>query len=241
MRPAIADDGNELEFCSTCAFSAACRAAGYDKQALLELHCLVEHAGPYRAGETIFREGTPFTSIAAVRAGTVKTRVIDSDGREHVHGFFLPGEVIGLNAIHSARYPCDAIALDTVTLCRFSFPMMAVLARKLPGLQAQLFRLLSQDIGKALVVAGDYSADDRLAAFLVSMSRRSAARGFPPNQLSLAMSRADIGNYMRLASETVSRVLRRLQDEGKIAVDGRSIEILDPPAMQAMAATVLRD
>ena len=135
-------------------------------------------------GEHIFREGDPFDAIAAVRAGTVKTYVNDSEGREQVQGFFLPGEVIGLNAISSARYPCNAVALDPVMLCRFSFPDIAALATRMPGLQQQLFRLLSQDIGKAALLAGNYTADERLAAFLVSLSRRYAARGFLAHALS---------------------------------------------------------
>ena len=91
-----------------------------------------------------------------MRAGTVKTYVIDSEGREQVLGFYLPGEVIGLNAISQARYPCNAVALDTVMLCRFSFPKIAVLATRVPGLQQHLFRLLSEDIGKAALLAGEF-------------------------------------------------------------------------------------
>src|SRR6478609_3746550 len=162
----IADDGDAFRFCSTCAFSATCLAQGFDKSRLEELHMLVAHVGPFQEGEHIFREGDPFEAIAAVRVGTVKTYVTDNEGREQVLGFFLPGEVIGLNAISHARYPCDAIALDTTMLCRFSFPKMALLATRLPGLQAQLFRLLSRDIGRAALLAGDWSADQRLAAFL---------------------------------------------------------------------------
>lgn len=236
----IADDGDELRFCSTCAFSSACLSEGYDKSALGELHCLVEHTGAYRAGEPIFREGEPFNAIAAVRAGTVKTFVIDAEGREQVLGFFLPGEVIGLNAIHSERYPCNAVALDTVMLCRFSFPMMATLAQRMPGLQGQLFRLLSQDIGKATLLAGDYSADQRMAAFLVTLSRRYAQRGFSPSRFALTMARTDIANYLRLASETVSRVLRRFQDEGLLLVERREVAILDMDRLGALAQPVLR-
>ena len=109
----IADDGDALRFCSTCAFSDACLSQGFDKSSLNDLHVLVEHIGPFAEGEHIFREGDEFTAIAAVRAGTVKTYVLDPAGHEQVLGFFLPGEVIGLNAISQSRYPCDAIALDT--------------------------------------------------------------------------------------------------------------------------------
>ena len=237
----IADDGDDFTFCSTCAFSSACLAEGYEKNVLRDLHVLVEHAGPFHEGDHIFREGDPFNAIAAVRAGTVKTYVTDAAGREQVLGFFLPGEVIGLNAIHSSRYPCNAVALDTVTLCRFSFPMMATLASRMPELQRHLFNLLSQDIGKASVLAGNFTADERLAAFLVMLSRRFAERGFSPFRMRLTMARTDIANYLRLAPETVSRVLRRLQEEGVLKVDRRDLEILDPAALNALAHNVLRD
>ena len=237
----IADDGDELNFCSTCAFSAACMSEGYDKRQLRDLHVLVDHVGPFREGDHIFREGDPFNAIAAVRAGTVKTYVNDASGREQVLGFFLPGEVIGLNAIASSRYPCNAVALDTVMLCRFSFPMMATLAGRMPGLQRHLFNLLSQDIGKASLLAGNFTADERLAAFIIMLSRRFADRGFSSTRMRLTMARTDIANYLRLAPETVSRVLRRLQDEGVLKVDRRDMEILRPAALEQLAHHVLRD
>lgn len=239
-KPPIADDGDALHFCSTCAFSAACVEQGYDKSKLGELHVLVEHVGPFAEGAHLFREGDRFEAIAAVRAGTVKTYVNDSEGREQVLGFFLPGEVIGLNAISSERYPCNAVALDSVMLCQFSFPGIAALATRLPGLQQQLFRLLSQDIGKAALLAGNYTADERMAAFLVSLSRRYQARGFSPRRFRLTMTRTDMANYLRLASESVSRGFRRLQDEGLVRVDRREIELTDPAKLEAMASSILR-
>ena len=236
----LADDGDPLRFCSTCAFSQACLDQGMDKRALMDLHVLVEHVGPFHAGEHVFREGDPFDAIAAVRAGTVKTYVVDRDGREHVLGFHLPGEVIGLDAIDGEHYPCNAVALDTVMLCRFSFPKIAVLAAQVPGLQRQLFRLLSRDIGRAALLAGDWSADQRLAAFLIGLSRRLAARGFSPNRFQLSMPRTDIANYLRLAPETVSRVLRRFQHEELVHVDRRELEIADRRGLEALAAPILR-
>ena len=238
--PAAADDGDALHFCSTCAFSDACLSQGYDKSALVDLHVLVEHVGPLREGEHIFREGDEFNAIAAVRAGTVKTYVLDASGHEQVLGFHLPGEIIGLNAISQSRYPCNAVALDTVMLCRFSFPKMALLATRMPGLQAQLFRLLSEDIGKASLLAGDFSADERMAAFLVALSRRFARRGFSATRLHLTMTRTDIANYLRLAPETVSRVLKRMQDDGVLSVDRREVELLRRDALEELAAPILR-
>lgn len=236
----LADDGGPLEFCSTCAFSQACLAQGMDKASLGELHMLIEHVGPLAPGDHAFREGDRFEAIAAVRGGTVKTYVVDADGREHVLGFHLPGEIIGLNAIDGDVYPCNAVALDTAMLCRFSFSRLSVLAARLPGLQQQLFRLMSRDIGTATQLAGDWSADQRMAAFIIGLSRRLAARGFSANRFQLTMARTDIANYLRLAPETVSRVLKRFQDEGLLSVDRRELEIRDRPRVEALAAPMLR-
>ena len=235
------DDGDVLRFCSTCAFSQACLSEGMDKAALRELHVLVEHVGPIRAGAHIFRAGDRFDAIAAVRSGTVKTSRVDRDGREQVLGFQLPGEIIGLSAIDRGRYPCNAIALDSVQLCRFSFPKIALLARRLPGLQKRLFGLLSRDIGYAERLSGDHSADERMAAFLIDLSQRLAARGFAANRFQLTMPRTDIANHLRLAPETVSRVLRRFQDEGRIRVRGREVELKDATGLARTAEPMLGD
>lgn len=239
-RHILADDGDTLRFCSTCAFSQACLSQGMNKNALMDLHVLVEHVGPLHAGEHVFRAGDPFEAIAAVRTGTVKTYTVDREGREHVLGFHLPGEVIGLNAIDTDIYPCNAVALDTVMLCRFSFPKISMLAARLPGLQQHLFRLLSRDIGNAALLSGDWSADQRMAAFLVGLSQRLAARGFSPNRFQLTMARTDIANYLRLAPETVSRVLKRFQDDGLLKVDRRELELVGRGQLEALAEPILR-
>jgi len=236
-----ANDGDDFRFCSTCAFSQACMDEGLDKTALRDLHVLVEHVGPLHAGDFIFREGERFNAIAAVRGGTVKTFLIDRDGHEQVLGFHLPGEVIGLNAIHDERYPCHALALDTVMLCRFSFQKMAHLAARLPNLQQHLFRLMSRDISAASLFAGDHSADERMAAFLLSLSRRLTARGFSAQRFHLTMSRTDIANYLRQAPETVSRVLRRFKQDGLLRIHQRDVEILDLARLETLAAAVLRN
>ena len=233
------DDGDEQTFCSSCVFGSVCLPAGVSKLSLRELHMLVEHVGPYRAGAHIFRTGERFGAIFAVRGGIVKTRIIDEAGQEQVLGFHLPGEMVGLNAIHPAKYPCDAVALDTVFVCRFSFPALATLATRMPRVQEELFRLLSADIGKASLLSGDYSADERLAAFLLGIADRFAARGYSSRVFRLAMSRTDVANYLRLASETVSRVLRRLQRDGLIRVAGREVELLDRAALAVLARNIL--
>jgi CRP/FNR family transcriptional regulator, anaerobic regulatory protein len=235
----IADDGDAIRFCSTCAFSNACMAEGLDKSALRDLHMLVEHIGPLAAGTHLFRTGERFGAIAAVRSGMVKTCRVDREGREQVLGFHLPGEIVGLSAIDGERYPCDAIALDEVQLCHFSFPKIALLATRLPGLQQQLFRLMSRGIGHAERLSGDHSADERIAAFLVDLSRRLHARGFSSSRFELTMPRTDIANYLRLAPETVSRVLRRFQDEGLVRVLRRQIELANPTRLETLAQAMM--
>ena len=228
------DDGDELRFCSACAFSEACLSVGYGKRELSQLHCLVEHVGPVRAGSYAFRMGDPFRAIYAVRSGMVKTCVIDAEGREQVLGFHLPGEVVGLNGIYPDRLPCDAIALESTQLCRFSFPAMSALAARLPALQQHLFRLLSKELGTTAQLAAGHSSDERVASFLLDLGDRYAARGFPGSLFRLSMPRGDIANYLRLAPETVSRVLGRLRSQGVIEIDGRMVELLDRTALSVL-------
>ncbi|KRE89083.1 transcriptional regulator [Frateuria sp. Soil773] len=235
----IADDGDEVHFCRTCAFAGACIAVGYGKPELAALHCLVEHVGPYHGGEFIFRNGDPFRAIYAVRAGTVKTSLIDRDGHEQVLGFYLPGEVIGLNAIYPDQFPCDAVALETSHFCRFSFPAMSALAARMPAVQQQLFRLISKELGTASLLAGDHSADERMAAFLTDLGERYAARGFSGTRFRLSMSRGDIANYLRLAAETVSRVLGRFRSQGLIQIEGRELLLRDPAGLRGIGQGLL--
>lgn len=235
----IAHDGDELHFCSTCAFSGACLAMGYGKPELLELHCLVEHTPVYRAGEYVFRTGDPFRAILAVRSGMVKTSRVDRKGREQVLGFYLPGEVIGLDAIYPDRLPCDAIALEDTVFCRFSFPAISALATRLPAVQRQLFQMISKELGMASLLAGDHGVDERLAAFLVDLGDRYAARGLSATQLRLSMRRSDIANYLRLAAETVSRSLRRFRAREWLRIEGRDVTLLQPAKLREMASCVL--
>lgn len=232
----LSDDGDATHFCTTCAFSQVCAASGYGKPELRELHCLVEHAPTLAAGAHIFRTGDAFRAIYAVRAGSVKTVWVDADGREQVLGFYLPGEMIGLNAIYPEQYPCDAIALEPTQLCRFSFPAMSALAARLPSVQKHLFRMLSKEIGTASLLAGDHTADQRVAAFLMDLSERLAQRGFSPTELHLSMSRSDIANYLRLAAETVSRVLGRFRDQHLLQIDSREVRLLDAARLRDVAS-----
>lgn len=226
-------------FCTQCALEHSCQGREADRLARQELHGLARQLGPYPAGTFLFREGDPFQSVSTVYRGSVKTFVVDACGREQVLGFFQSGEMIGLNAIHETRYPCNAVALETVTLCNASFPAVAQLATRSPALQAQLFRLLSQGIRKASLMAGDFTADERVAAFLMMLRAHQVKIGGTPQLLDLAMSRADIASYLRLAAETVSRVMQRFHNDGLIHVARRRVELLDLTRLDALARVVL--
>jgi CRP/FNR family transcriptional regulator, anaerobic regulatory protein len=210
-----------------------------ERSALRDLHVLVEHAGPLQAGAHAFRQGDDFDAICAVRAGMVKTFTVGRDGREQVLGFHLPGELIGLNAIEDQRYPCNAVALNTVTLCRFSFSGIAELAARLPALQQVLFPSLSRDIGAAERLGGDWTAEQRRAAVLIGLSRRLQARGFARDRFELTMARTDIANDLRLAPETVSRVLKRFQAEQLVQVHRRDLRLADYERLAGLASPVL--
>lgn len=222
----------DLDFCKTCALYHACAMVGFGEPALSPLHGLMEHLGPFRAGSIIIHQGDPFDAVFAVRAGGVKTCRRGEAGAEQVLGFHLPGEVVGLKAIYPGTFPCDVVALDDTFLCRFPFRAMSLLAARQPDVQQHLFRLISRELHAGVACAGEYSADARMAAFLVNLAQRSGQRGASSTRLRLCMSRGDIANYLNLAGETVSRVLARFRDRNLIEVRGRHLRLVDPAALR---------
>ncbi len=205
---------------------------GYGKRDLAALQCLVEHAPPLAEGEHVVRRGEPFRAIYAVRTGSVKASLFSRDGREQVLGFYLPGEVVGLNGIYPDCYPSDAIALERSTFCRFSFPAMSDLAATLPAVQQHLFRMLSRELGMASRLAGDHTADERVAAFLLDLGHRHGQHGLSDTVFQLSMSRSDVASHLRLAPETVSRVLSRFRAKGWVSVAGRRVQLRDVEALR---------
>jgi len=181
-------------------------------------------------GEYLYRVGDPFHSLFAIRSGSTKNCEITADGSVQITGFHLAGELLGMDAISSEQHPCDVVALETTEICELPFDKLEALANEVPGLQHQLWRLMSREIADEeiqLVMLGRMKAEERLATFLLSFSRRLQKLGNSSSVLRLPMSRHDLGDYLGLALETVSRLFSRFQEEKLITVQGRNIKLLD--------------
>lgn len=225
--------------CQDCSLYQLCLPVGIDQAELRELDRIIKRRRPIQRGDHLFVNSDAFHSIYAVRSGSLKTYSLTADGREQVTGFFLPGEIVGLDAIGSGQHTCAARALETTSVCEIPFAELETLGERLPSLPKQMLRIMSKEMHHdqlLLMLLGKRTADERLAAFLLSLSQRFGQRGYSPSEYNLSMSRNDIGNYLGLAVETVSRLFSRLQDEGILAARGRNVRILDTPRLRQLAA-----
>jgi len=223
--------------CRSCSLRDLCLPLGLGADDMQKLESIVHSRGPIRSGEHLFREGDAFHALYAVKSGAVKTYTIDNQGREHVLGFHIAGELAGLDGIHSGRNRCNAVALQTTSVCAVPFARLEQVIHEVPGLQAQMLRIMSRELSASAQLATDHTAEERLAGFLVGLSKRYTRRGLPPNLLSLPMPRRDIASHLRLATETVSRLFARFQEDGLVAVRRREVEILDAGALNALGAS----
>jgi len=200
------------------------------------LEDIVKHTRPLHRGDLLFRSGDRFRSLYVVKTGSLKSFAPSPDGGEQVLGFHLPGEVIGLDAIDRRTHSCYAKVLETSSICEIPFQRLEELTAIIPGLQHQLYRLLSKEIGHDtdMLLLGRKSAEERLAAFLLNMSKRLQRRGLSPTDFHLSMSRHEIGSYLGLAVETVSRIFTRFQDDRLLGVERKHIELFDLDALEAL-------
>lgn len=213
--------------CSTCNLVEFCLPMGLKPHELERMDGLVTRSDSLHEGDHLFRVGDPFKAVYAVRAGSFKTHCVDAEGREHVLGFHYTGELLGLEAIHPGRHLCNAVALETAAVCILPYGELNDLAGEIEGLRSQFIKLMSKDLAGSAALAGDFTAEERLAAFLVGLSRRFQNRGLSAREFNLSMSRRDIANYLRLAPETVTRVLTRFEKDDIIAVERRTVQLLD--------------
>ena len=216
--------------CNDCNLSPICLPLAVEPDELNQLDTIIHRGRPLKRGEHLFRASEPFTSVFAVRSGAMKTYENSMDGDEQVTGFYLPGEIVGMDGISSSHHVSNAKALETATVCEIPFSRFEELSIKIPSLQRHFFSLMSQEIRSERelhMLLGKKTADERVAALILSMSARHQHRGLNGAAFRLPMSRNDIANFLGLAVETVSRIFTRFQQLRLISVDGREVNILD--------------
>lgn len=221
--------------CTTCAMRKVCVPSGLNPAEIARLEDYIYPKRRIGRGQHLYRAGDAFGSLYAVRSGFVKISTVTDDGREQVTGFHMMGEVIGMDAIGGGQHASDAIALEHTDVCEIPFASLENLAHDMPALQRKLYHMMSQEIQherEAMLLLGTMRAEDRVASFLLNLGRRYEARGFSALRFFLRMSRADIGSYLGLRLETVSRLFSRFQAEGLLRVDNKSVEILDPDGLK---------
>jgi CRP/FNR family transcriptional regulator len=223
--------------CSSCNLRELCLPAGFTAQQLKRLDTLVEARRTVRRGTTLFRCGDRFDALYAVRTGFFKTRVSTDDGRDQVTGFQMAGELLGLDGIGSDRCHCDAVAIEDSQVCVIGYHPLEKLMREFSALQRQFHKVMSREIVRdqgVMLLLGSMRAEERVAAFLLNLSQRMQARGFSPSALVLRMTREEIGTYLGLTLETVSRCFSRLHDDGVLDVRQRHIRIVDGVALHKL-------
>jgi CRP/FNR family transcriptional regulator len=227
--------------CSNCNLRELCLPVGFSEPELERLDTLVATRRSLRRGELLFHSGDPFESLYAVRTGFFKTRVSSQDGRDQVTGFQMAGELLGLDGIGADRHTCDAVALEDSQVCVIPYGQLEALSREFSELQRQFHKIMSREIVRdhgVMLLLGSMRAEERLAAFLLNLTQRLRSRGFSPSSLVLRMTREEIGTYLGLKLETVSRCFSKFQEDGILAVKQRHIQVLDPAALQRIVGSV---
>jgi CRP/FNR family transcriptional regulator len=223
--------------CSNCNLRELCMPVGLNEAELRRIDELVAHRRSIKRGGTLFRNGEVCTSLFAVRTGFFKTSLTTEDGRDQVTGFQMAGEIIGLDGIVNEQHTCDATALEDAEVCVMPFDRIEDISREVGALQKHVHRIMSREIVRehsVMLLLGGMRAEERLAAFLLNLVQRLQARGFSSQELILRMTREEIGSYLGMKLETVSRTFSRFADEGLIEVRQRHIHILDDQALKRL-------
>ena len=223
--------------CSNCSLAELCLPHGMSGQDIEKLDEIVKRQHPYQPGQHVFRAGDNSRSLFAVRSGALKSYCTTENGDEQVLGFTLPGELAGLDGMSDGSYASSLVVLETTSVCELPYERLEDLCHSLSGLNRQLMRVVSREITAdqgMLLLLGKRNAEERLAAFLLSLSSRYSSRGLSTTEFNLPMSRQDIGNYLGLAIETVSRLFASFQKDGLLKVNRRQVVLVDIPRLRAM-------
>jgi len=216
--------------CASCNLRELCLPSGLSDPEMDQLDALVNVRRKVKRGESLYRAGQAFDAIYAIRSGFFKSRVTYEDGRDQVTGFSMGGEILGMDGIGQGRHNCDAVALEDSVVCSIPYARLEELSREINGLQRHFHKMMSREIVResgVMMLLGVMRAEERIAAFLLNMSQRLGARGFSPLEFHLRMTREEIGSYLGLKLETVSRAFSRFHADGLITVDQKFVRIVD--------------
>jgi CRP/FNR family transcriptional regulator len=225
--------GNVAKFptrCSSCGLRELCLPCGLSGQEVDRVDELIYTRRRMRRGESLYRAGDEFSSLYAVRSGFFKTLQTLEDGRDQVTGFYMSGEIIGLDGIGPEVHMLNAVALEDSEVCVIPYSRLENLGRDMHAVRHQFHKVMSREIVRehgVMLLLGTMRAEERLATFLLNLSQRFTARGYSASEFNLRMTREEIGSYLGLKLETVSRAFSRFQEDGLISVQQKHIHILD--------------
>jgi CRP/FNR family transcriptional regulator len=225
--------------CSACSMHQLCLPMGLDDADINRLDQIIGRRRRLARDERLYQMGAPFRNLYAVRIGHFKTFQVNAAGEQQITGFQMAGELLGMDAISGDRHHCDAVALEDSEVCEIPFSRLEELFGEVPTLLRHFHRILSQEITReqnVMLLLGNMRAEQRFAVFLINLSARYAARGYSSTSFGLRMSREDIGNYLGLTIESISRLLSRFKKQGLLQVDKREVTLLEPVRLKAMAA-----
>jgi CRP/FNR family transcriptional regulator len=223
--------------CSNCGVRNICMPNGLTSADFVRLDAVIGTTIKISRGSALYRTGDDFQSIYAIKSGSLKTVVTLNDGREQITGFQLAGESLGMDGVGSEQHMCDAVALEDSTLCVIPFRPLEGLCRDIPLMQQHVHRLMSREIvreSSLMMLLGNMCAHERVSTFLLNISQRHHARNYSPTEFNLRMTREEMGSYLGMKLETVSRTLSKFQKEKLIHVQGRLIRILDIERLERM-------
>lgn len=223
--------------CNVCNKRDTCLPVGLKHEELERLSSLIAVRKRIKKGSVLYRCGESFTSLYVIRTGVMKIVMNAADGHEQVTGFHMASEVIGLDGVYTHQHTSSAIALEDSEVCVVPFGKLEDLSHDLPVFQHQIYRMMSREIVRehnAMLLLGSMRADARLAAFLLDLIQRLTRHGYSSNQLVLRMTREEIGSYLGLKLETVSRMFSKFMEDGLIEVKRREVRILKPETLEAI-------
>ena len=225
--------------CAACSLHNLCLPTGLIESDMARLDKIIGRRRRVPRDGLLFRTGDPFRNLYAIKVGHFKTQCVDSNGVQQITGFQMPGELLGMDAIGGGQYHCDGVALEDSEVCEIPFAKLEGLFADIPSLLHHFHRLMSQEITRRqniMLLLSNMRAEQRLAVFFTNLASRYAARGYSPTKFQLRMMREEIGEYLGLTIESISRLLSKFKKSGYIRVANRDIEILDYEGLRALAA-----